>query len=154
MNISLNVLKSEVVTSTSSVRLNLSNEPSESAMASIRSLCNNVYEPLSSANSKSKVRILNCYINEDLCIATGLNRSCQYAKGQAMDLDGSLGGMTTFDIFNYIKENLNFDVLVWEFGNNASPDWVRVSYVSKEKNKGLVLRSSKNKGRVVYETIG
>lgn len=153
MNISLNVLKNEVTTSTSSVRMNLSNEPSETVMASIRSLCNNIYEPVFSGNSKSKVRILNCYINEDLCVATGLNRSCQYAKGQAMDLDGSLGGMTTVDIFNYIKEKLDFDVLVWEFGDSTSPDWVRVSYVSEEKNKGLILKSLKNKGAVVYEAI-
>jgi len=31
-------------------------------------------------------------------------------------------------MFNYIKDNLPFDQLIWEAGNNTNPDWIHVSY--------------------------
>jgi hypothetical protein len=61
-------------------------------------------------------------------------------------------GITNKDIFNYIKENLDFDQLIWEFGNSKEPDWVHVSY-TKDKNRKQILKGIKINGRTHYETI-
>ena len=56
-------------------------------------------------------------------------------------------------MFNYIKENLNFDQLIWEFGDDANPDWVHVSYVSKEENRNRILKASRINGKTTYTII-
>ena len=46
-------------------------------------------------------------------------------------------------IFNYIKDNLEFDTLIWEFSNeDGSPKWVHVSY-REGKNRNQILEAYK-----------
>jgi len=52
------------------------------------------------------------------------------------------------DVFNFIKDNLKFDVLIWEFGDE-SPNWVHCSYV-EGLNRGQVYRNSKENGLEMY----
>ena len=49
--------------------------------------------------------------------------------------------------------NLDFDQIIWEFGNDNNPDWVHVSYVSKEKNRNRCLKAYKKEGKTCYKTI-
>jgi len=65
-----------------------------------------------------------------------------------MDIDSKKP--TNKEIFDYIKENLEFDQLIWEFGNDTEPDWVHVSY-SKEKNRKQILKSIKTNGKTIYK---
>ena len=75
--------------------------------------------------------------------------------GAAMDIDADVyKGVTNSDIFNYILENLNFDQLIWEFGNDENPDWVHISYVSDILNRKEVLKAYKDKdNKTVYKKI-
>jgi zinc D-Ala-D-Ala carboxypeptidase len=52
-------------------------------------------------------------------------------------------------VFNYIKDNLVFDQLIWEFGSKECPDWVHVSY-NYGKNRGQILRAVKQNGKTKY----
>jgi zinc D-Ala-D-Ala carboxypeptidase len=70
--------------------------------------------------------------------AVGGSKTSQHCKGQAIDMQGT-GEVSNKMIFDYIKEHLDFDQLIWEFGNNENPAWVHVSYVSKEKNRKQIL---------------
>ena len=55
------------------------------------------------------------------------------------------------DIFDYILNNLDFDQLIWEFGNANNPDWVHVSYISPELNRKQVFKATKNKqNKTIY----
>jgi hypothetical protein len=63
-------------------------------------------------------------------------------------MDG-MGGATNTEIFNYIKDSLDFDQLIWEFGDNNKPDWVHVSY-NAPKNRKQVLRALKVNGKTAY----
>ena len=76
-------------------------------------------------------------------------------NGAAMDIDADVyKGVTNSEIFNYILENLNFDQLIWEFGNDENPDWVHVSYVSDILNRKEVLKAYKDKdNKTVYKKI-
>ena len=57
------------------------------------------------------------------------------------------------EMYNYIKENLNFDQLIWEFGNDTNPDWVHVSYVSDDQNRNRCLKAERVNGKAVYSII-
>ena len=56
-------------------------------------------------------------------------------------------------MYGFIKENLNFDQMIWEFGDDENPDWVHVSFVSKEENRNRCLKAYKEKGRTKYKVI-
>ena len=56
-------------------------------------------------------------------------------------------------MFNWIKDNIDFDQMIWEFGNEDNPDWVHVSYVSEEKNRNKILKAVRDDGKVKYIDI-
>jgi hypothetical protein len=66
-------------------------------------------------------------------------------------MDGSTFAayVANWEIFNYIRKNLEFRQLIWEFGDANNPDWVHVSYV-KGDNKKEVLRAIKKGKKTVY----
>ena len=74
-------------------------------------------------------------------------------KGQAMDLDDVYGHKTNAEMYYWIKENLNFDQLIWEFGTDTNPNWIHVSYVSEDENRNRCLKAYKEKGRTKYKVI-
>jgi hypothetical protein len=61
--------------------------------------------------------------------------------------------MSNAGMYKFIKDNLSFDQMIWEFGDDENPDWVHVSYVSEEKNRNRCLRALKENGRTVYIVI-
>ena len=67
-------------------------------------------------------------------------------------MDGSGDGVTNADVYNFIKDNLEYDQLIWEFGNDKNPDWVHVSY-SKDKNRKQRLKAVKNNGKTSYVNL-
>jgi zinc D-Ala-D-Ala carboxypeptidase len=61
-------------------------------------------------------------------------------------------GPTNAEVFNYIRENLNFDQLIWEFGTKTNPDWVHVSYKKGGPQRKQILRAVRNStGKTIYE---
>ena len=71
----------------------------------------------------------------------------------AIDIDDVYGHKTNAEMFNYIKENLNFDQMIWEFGNEDNPDWVHISYVSDDKNRNRILKAVRDDGKTKYIDI-
>ena len=53
-------------------------------------------------------------------------------------------------MFNYIKDNLEFDQMIWEFGTSKNPDWVHVSYTTPNKNRNRCLVAYREYGSVKY----
>jgi len=82
----------------------------------------------------------------------GANNSQHMANdGAAMDIDADLyGKITNKQVFDYIKDNLEFDQLIWEMGDKKNPDWVHVSYDAKGNRKEILRAISKN-GDTKYE---
>ena len=65
-----------------------------------------------------------------------------------MDIDADVfGKVTNKEIFNFIRYNLDFDQLIWEYGNKDEPAWVHVSY-NKVGNRNSILRSYKVKNKI------
>jgi len=61
----------------------------------------------------------------------------QHCRGEANDL---VCKGRNAEVFRYIKNNLEFDQLIWEFGSDSEPAWVHVSY-SLKKNRKQVLKT-------------
>ena len=53
----------------------------------------------------------------------------------------------------YIKNHLDFDQIIWEFGDDKNPAWVHVSYVSEEDNRHRCLKAYKENGKTKYKVI-
>jgi hypothetical protein len=79
----------------------------------------------------------------------------QHVEGRALDLDGDVyGKVSNAEIFEYIRENLEFDQLIWEFGTEDNPDWVHVSYVYDGINRGRCLKACRDdEGKTYYKVI-
>jgi len=65
-------------------------------------------------------------------------------------MDGNPHGITNAQVFEYIKNNLPFDQLIWEFGTDENPDWVHVSYSSTGKQRKQILKAVKINGATRY----
>lgn len=63
-------------------------------------------------------------------------------------MDGSGSDVTNADVYNFIKDNLTYDQLIWEFGTDDNPDWVHVSY-SRNKNRKQQLKAVKKMARLL-----
>ena len=54
-------------------------------------------------------------------------------------------------IFEYIKNNLDFDQMIWEFGTQKNPEWVHVSHKRDGKNRAELLVAYKTSyGKTKY----
>ena len=56
-------------------------------------------------------------------------------------------------MYEFIKEHLNFDQLIWEFGDNNNPNWVHISYVSDKENRNRCLLAYKEDRKTKYKVI-
>jgi hypothetical protein len=71
--------------------------------------------------------------------------------GSAIDLDvDGKDYITNKEIFDYIKDHLEFDQLIWEYGDDINPGWVHVSY-NEGKNRKEILTMVIKDGKKYYE---
>jgi hypothetical protein len=138
----------EVSKSNTATRLGIDNTPKLSHLTNMKLLCENVFEPLREW-AGVPIRISSGYRSEALNKAIGGSPTSQHCFGMALDLDNDGSTVTNKMIFDYIRENLDFDQLLWEFGTENNPDWVHVSY-SKGNNRKQVLEAYKEGGKTKY----
>lgn len=118
----------------------------------MQAIAKHIFEPLREWVG-GPIKINSFYRNPDLNTAIGGSSKSQHCQGRAIDLDDTFGYKTNAEMYNYIKENLNFDQIIWEFGDDNNPDWVHVSYVSDEENRGRCLKAYKKNGKSKYMVI-
>lgn len=150
--ISKHISFTESVKSNTALRLNLNNSPNEYHVSNMVGVAINVFEPLREF-VKGPIKINSMFRSEDLNTAIGGSNRSQHCEGRAMDLDDTYGHKTNAEMFNYIKDNLSFDQLIWEFGDDKNPNWIHVSYVSKDENRGRCLKAEKINGKTTYSVI-
>ena len=150
--ISEHISHREAVKSNTALRLNLNNTPDAYQTTNMVGIAYNVFEPLRKYVG-GPIKINSFFRSEDLNRAIGGSSRSQHCQGRAIDLDDTFGHKTNAEMFNYIKNNLNFDQMIWEFGNNNNPDWIHVSYVSQEENRNKCLRVEKVNGKNSYRVI-
>jgi len=148
MKLTAHFALAEFTRSESAKRHGVSNEPTPEHLQNLITLCEKVLEPIRikfgpiNISSGYRSKALNHYIGGSLN-----SQHCE-AKAADIDMDG-MGGATNTEIFNFIKDTLEFDQLIWEFGDNNKPDWVHVSY-NAGKNRKQMLKALKVNGKTVY----
>ncbi|MBC7382817.1 MAG: hypothetical protein H7296_07445 [Bacteroidia bacterium] len=147
--ISDHITLAEATYSPKAIALGYKNTPGAEELKNMKLLATNVYEPLRAGLGNHPLKINSFFRSELLNQAIGGANGSQHVQGQAIDLDGL--SCTNANIFHYIKENLVFDKLIWEFGTNKNPDWVHVSYNSNG-NRKQILVGTKVKGKTIYKT--
>jgi len=150
--ISEHITLREATKSNTALRLNINNIPNDYQTGNMVAIAINLFEPLRKWVGGA-IRINSFYRSEKLNQAIGGSSRSQHCQGRAMDIDDNFGHKTNAEMFEYIRKNLNYDQMIWEFGNDANPDWVHVSYVSKDQNRGRCLRAERIDGKTQYREI-
>ena len=136
-NISKYISYEESVTSQTAIRKSIPNIPNDMQLVNMQLVGIRVFDIIRE-HFKTPLRVSSFFRSLLLNNAVGGSKTSQHVKGQAIDIQGT-GKVSNKMIFDYIKDNLDFDQLIWEFGNDKNPSWVHVSYVSKEKNRKQIL---------------
>jgi hypothetical protein len=126
--------------------------PTPEHLENFKKLAENIFEPIRK-HFGVPIRISSGYRSKALNTAIGGSLTSQHCSGEAIDIDmdGSSNGVTNKMVFDYIKSNLNFDQLIFEFGTKDAPDWVHVSFESTGKQRKQVLRAIKSGGKTAYQ---
>lgn len=134
--LSKNVSLLEAVTSQSAIRLGIDNTPDADIICKLKLTAEQVVQKVRD-HFGVPIRISSGYRSPKLNKAIGGSATSQHMKGEAFDIQGT-NGISNKQIFDYIKNNLDFDQLIWEYGNDKNPAWVHVSYKAKGNRKSAI----------------
>ena len=150
MNLSKNLTLAEVIRSESAKRNGIDNTPTAKHLENLKVIANNVFQPIRE-HFKTPIVISSGYRSDKLNrLVPGTSLTSQHSTGEALDIDMDGTKIKNSQIFNYIKDNLEFDQLIWELGDVINPAWVHVSYKAEGKQRKQVLRAIKKNGDVKY----
>ena len=147
--ISEHVSYKEGVHSNTALRRGLDNTPNADQISCMQDIAKLLFEPLREWVG-GPIKINSFFRGEPVNTAIGGSTRSQHMKGQAMDLDDTFGYKTNAEMYHYIKDNLDFDQLIWEFGDDENPNWIHVSYVTHRKNRKKLTIAKNVKGKVTY----
>ena len=143
----------ECCKSATAIRLGIDNKPNQQQIIALQALATNIYDKCCQ-HFLLKIPVTSGFRSKALNDAiSGSSGSSQHMRGEAfdLDLDGTANGITNVQLFNYIKQHLDFDQLIWEFGTDTNPNWVHVSYDVSGKNRKNVFKASNSNGKVSYK---
>ena len=152
MSISKHISYKEGVYSRTALRRGIKNNPNAEQMENMVAIAEEVFEPLRMWVG-GPIKINSFFRSPELNKAIGGSGKSQHCHGQAIDLDDTFGKATNAEMYEFIKQNLDFDQMIWEFGDDENPDWVHVSYISPDQNRNRCLKAYKKSGKTNYEII-
>ena len=148
--ISKHISYKEATYSNYAKKYKIANKPNEEHIDSMELLAEKIFEPLREWVG-CPIRVNSMFRSEKLNSALKASKNSSHMKGQAMDITSMACGKddckSNLEMFHYIKDNLDFDQLIWEFG--SEPKWLHVSYNNEKDNRKQVLVTKK---RGVYYT--
>lgn len=149
--LSKNLSLVEVMKSATAIKHGIANEPSSQHLTNLKAVATNIFQPCRDYFGKP-LAVTSGYRSPKLNELIGGSKRSQHSKGEALDLDAQVyGGFTNAELFHYIKDNLDFDQLIWEFGNDEEPDWIHCSYTTE--NRREVLKAYKHNGKTRYDKL-
>ena len=133
--ISKHISYKEATHSDTAKRKKITNKPKAEHIKNMELIAEKVFEPLREW-VEAPIQVNSMFRSEELNSVLKGSLNSSHLTGNAMDIT-SMGGKTNLEMFHYIKDNLDFDQLIWEFG--AEPKWLHVSYVNEKDNRKQVL---------------
>jgi hypothetical protein len=159
--ISKNISYREATKSATAARRGIENKPTDFQLANMKMVAEKIFQPLREHHGKP-IAITSFLRSVELNKAIGGSKTSQHLQGGengkeegAIDIDADVydNGITNADIFRYIMNNLQFDQLIWEFGDDNEPDWVHASY-RKDANRKQLLQAKRIDGKTQYVLWG
>ena len=147
--ISAHVSYQEGVYSRTAERRDLDNTPNEEQLKCMKEVAENLFEPLREWVG-GPIKINSFFRGEPVNTAIGGSTRSQHMKGQAIDIDDTFKHKTNAEMYYYIKDNLDFDQMIWEFGTDKNPNWLHISWVSHRPNRKKLTIAKKVNGRTKY----
>jgi len=148
--ISDHITFAESIKSNTAIKLGIKNVPDAWQLENMKRVAKYIFEPLRKYFD-IPIRVNSFFrsirLNSKLPFHS---KTSQHLKGQAIDISSLSHSFSNADLFNYLKDNLDFDQLIWEFGTSNNPNWVHVSYVAPGKNRKQILQSVIVKGKKMY----
>lgn len=134
----------EFTTSQEAVRRGISNVPSLTEWENLKSLSETCLEPAREA--LGPIRISSGYRSPILNAVIGGALSSQHMRGEASDIIPIK--VVLSDLFKWLYSNVEFDQLIWEFGQ-----WVHVSHKRDGTQRLEALLAYSKNGKTVYAPI-
>tara|TARA_R110002110_G_scaffold170863_1_gene373116 strand:- start:219 stop:752 length:534 start_codon:yes stop_codon:yes gene_type:complete len=161
-SISKHISYKEATRSSTAKRYNIDNSPSEFQLKNMKMVAEECFEPLREHHGKAlfvSSFLRSKALNEHPAI--GGSTTSQHLQGLyskleegAIDIDADVynNGMDNSDIFYWLKDNVVFDQLIYEYPNRQGENsWTHVSY-RKGANRNMMLIAYKTKdGRTKYD---
>ena len=147
--ISKHISYKEATHSNTALRRNLDNTPNDQQLKCMKEIAENLFEPLRKWVG-GPIKVNSFFRGEPVNTAIGGSTRSQHMKGQAIDIDDTFGHKTNAEMYHYIKDNLDFDQLIWEFGDDKNPNWLHISWVSHRPNRKKLTIAKKVNGRTKY----
>ena len=147
--ISKHISYKEATHSATALRRGLDNTPNDEQLKCMEEVAENLFEPLREWVG-GPIKVNSFFRGEPVNTAIGGSTRSQHMKGQAIDIDDTFGHKTNAEMYHYIKDNLDFDQLIWEFGDDENPNWVHISWVSHRPNRKKLTIAKKVNGKTKY----
>jgi len=153
MKLSENLTLREAIKSNTATRLGIDNTPEQWEVNNLRAIAENIFQPVRDHFGVS-IGVSSGYRCKELNKAIGGSKYSQHMIGEALDIDADIyGKVTNAEIFNYIKNNLEWDQMIWEFGDDDEPNWVHVSYKESGSNRRQLKRAYRDSKGIYYKNI-
>ncbi len=152
MKISDHITYAEAIHSNTAKRRGIDNTPNPTQVENMKLTAEKIFEPLRKFVG-GPIKVNSFFRSPELNTKIGGSKTSQHCKGQAIDIDDVFGYKTNAEMYNWIKENLDFDQMIWEFGTDMNPNWVHISYVSEEDNRNRCLKAYKDDRKTKYKVI-
>lgn len=155
MNLSNNLTLAEATKSNTATRHGINNVPTGEHLENLIETAMNIFQPIRD-HFGVPIKVTSGYRSEALNDRISASKTSQHSKGEALDLDADVfKGVTNQEIFEYVRDNMEFDQMIHEFGDDMSPAWVHISYKSEGNNRGQILRAYKdNNNNTRYKSWG
>ena len=151
--LSPNLSLKEVIKSATAIKHGIDNSPSQEHYENLKAIANEVFQKVR-IHFGVPIAVTSGYRSPELNKRIGGSSKSQHCHGEALDLDADVyGKITNKQIFDYIDKNLDYDQMIWEFGDDNEPNWVHVSYKKDGGNRNRNLRAKKVNGKTTYEVM-
>lgn len=125
-NISEHITLREATQSQTALRHGIDNTPPDHVIPFMKAVAQYCFEPVRKWYGKP-IRVSSFYRCPELNMLVKGAANSQHVKGQAIDMDAGSRAENK-KLFDYIKANIQFDQLIYEYGDETGPDWVHVSF--------------------------
>jgi len=151
MMLSENLSFKEATYSATAIKKDIPNNPTIEHLKNLKATAEHIFQPIRDFFGVP-IKVTSGYRSQELNDLIGGSSTSQHSIGQALDLDADVyGKITNAQIFSFIETKIEFDQMIWEFGDDKNPNWVHVSYRTDGKNRGEKLIAYKKNGRTKYK---